>query len=34
VPKFGFPKIALMISRFLPGLAAVMARNYNEENNK
>ena len=34
VPKFGFPRIALMISRFLPGLAAVMARKYNEENNK
>lgn len=34
VPRFGFPRVALMISRFLPGLAAIMARRYNEANNK
>ena len=34
VPKFAFPRVVLMISRFLPGLAAIIARRYNEENNK
>ena len=34
VPKFAFPRVVLIISRFLPGLAAIIARRYNEENNK
>ena len=33
VPKISFPKIALYISRYFPGLGAVIARNYNEEDN-
>ncbi len=34
VPRFAFPRVVLIISRFLPGLAAIIARRYNEENNK
>ena len=34
VSRFGFPKFVLMLSRFMPGLTAVIARNYNEANNK
>ena len=33
VPRISFPKIALYISRYFPGLGAVIARNYNEEDN-
>ncbi len=33
VPRISFPKIALYISRYFPGLGAIIARNYNEEDN-
>ena len=33
VPRISFPKIALYISRYFPGLGAVIALNYNEEDN-
>ena len=33
LPFMSFTKIALYIARYFPGLASVIARNYNEEDN-
>ena len=31
IPRFSFSRFALMLSRYAPGLAAILARNYDEE---